>query len=74
MNNANPNASSPKGARTDSGGVLEKVQRTLPKRYRAERRFRLYGLMSIAIAVLFLVVLLISWLQRRVARQEREVA
>jgi phosphate transport system permease protein len=45
-------------ARTLAEQTMDKVNAGLKKRYRAERRFRLYGLLSISIAVLFLVILL----------------
>ncbi len=40
--------------------TAEAVQRSLRRRYAAERRFRLYGLTSICAAILFLVLLLAS--------------
>ncbi len=45
-------------ARTLAEQTMDKVNAGLAKRYRAERRFRLYGMLSISIAVLFLVILL----------------
>ncbi len=51
MNNSNPNA---------SAGVLEKVQQTLPRRYRAERRFRMVGIVAISLGLFFLVALFID--------------
>lgn len=41
-------------------GVAELVERGLKKRYRAERRFRIYGIISIASAMLFLAFLLLT--------------
>ena len=40
--------------------AIELVNRTLKKRYAAERRFRLYGLCSVVAAMIFLVWLLVS--------------
>ncbi len=40
--------------------ILDIVNRSLTKRYRAERRFRLYGLMAIVASLLFLSLLFIS--------------
>ena len=40
--------------------ILEIVNRGLSKRYRAERRFRFYGLMAIVVSLLFLSLLFIS--------------
>ncbi|HEY9079268.1 phosphate ABC transporter permease PstA [Magnetovibrio sp.] len=36
----------------------ERIQKGLAKRYRAEKRFRLYGIVAIAVAISFLVVML----------------
>ena len=57
MNNASQNipASAPKKERT-----LDIVNRGLSKRYRAERRFRLYGLLAIIASMVFLSLLFIS--------------
>ncbi len=41
-------------------GVAELVERGLKKRYRAERRFRIYGVISVASAMVFLVFLLLT--------------
>jgi phosphate transport system permease protein len=41
-------------------GVAERVERGLKKRYRAERRFRLYGIFSVGVAILFLAFLLLN--------------
>jgi phosphate transport system permease protein len=41
-------------------GVAELVERGLKKRYRAERRFRWYGILSIASAITFLIFLLLT--------------
>jgi phosphate transport system permease protein len=41
-------------------GVAERVERGLKKRYRAERRFRFYGVLSIASAIAFLIFLLLT--------------
>jgi phosphate transport system permease protein len=41
-------------------GVAELVERGLKKRYRAERRFRFYGILSIASAIAFLIFLLLT--------------
>lgn len=43
-----------------SSKTLEMVQASLPRRKRAERRFRLYGLLSIIAGLLFLVILFTS--------------
>jgi len=43
---------------TDSISKSERIQAGLAKRYRAEKRFRLYGIVAIAIAVSFLAVML----------------
>ena len=43
---------------TDSISKSERIQVGLAKRYRAEKRFRLYGIVAIAIAVSFLAVML----------------
>ncbi len=40
--------------------TIEIVNRTLAKRYRAERRFRLYGMLSILLAMVALAVLFVS--------------
>ena len=40
--------------------ILEIVNRGLARRYRSERRFRLYGLMAICVSLLFLSLLFIS--------------
>jgi len=40
--------------------ILDIVNRGLAKRYRAERRFRLYGLLAIVVSLLFLSLLFIS--------------
>jgi len=40
--------------------TLDIVNRGLAKRYRAEKRFRLYGLMAIAVSLIFLALLFIS--------------
>ncbi len=57
MNNAHPNGISParKKERT-----LDIVNRGLGKRYRAERRFRCYGLLAIVVSMVFLSLLFIS--------------
>ncbi|MBC7357862.1 MAG: phosphate ABC transporter permease PstA [Desulfacinum sp.] len=39
------------------GGIAAAVQRTLAKRYRAERRFRRFGMMAVVVGLLFLAVL-----------------
>jgi phosphate transport system permease protein len=46
--------------RKNPDGILEIVNRGLTKRYRAERRFRLYGLLAILASLLFLSLLFIS--------------
>ena len=50
--------------RKSNGGqrprTIDIVNRTLKKRYRAERRFRVYGLLSIFLAMAFLAILFIS--------------
>ncbi len=38
--------------------TMDKVNAGLKKRYRAERRFRMYGLLSVSVAVLFLAILM----------------
>jgi len=43
---------------TDSLSKSERIQAGLAKRYRAEKRFRLYGIVAIAVAVSFLAVML----------------
>jgi phosphate transport system permease protein len=56
MNNSNiPSSKEKKKERT-----LDIVNRGLSKRYRAERRFRLYGLLAIAASMIFLSLLFIS--------------
>lgn len=52
MNNGNDIPAKP--------GVAELVERGLKKRYRAERRFRFYGIVSIASAIAFLIFLLLT--------------
>jgi len=52
-NNPDPNKKHP-------ARILEIVNRGLTKRYRAERRFRFYGLMAIGVSLLFLSLLFIS--------------
>ena len=42
---------------TDQRSQAEIVRQSLKRRYRKERRFRLYGMTAIAIALLSLVVL-----------------
>ncbi len=42
----------------DTRRTMDQVNASLPKRYRAERRFRLYGLSSVVLGLLFLVILL----------------
>ncbi|MEE4261351.1 MAG: phosphate ABC transporter permease PstA [Desulfobacteraceae bacterium] len=58
MNNSTTTAASP--SKKHPARILEIVNRGLTKRYRAERRFRLYGLMAIMVSLLFLSVLFIS--------------
>lgn len=41
----------------DNQAAMTRVRRSLRKRYRAERRFRLYGIISIGIAMTLLVIL-----------------
>jgi len=43
---------------TNSTSNSDRIQAGLAKRYRAEKRFRLYGIVAIAVAVSFLVVML----------------
>jgi phosphate transport system permease protein len=57
MNNSTTNASPSK---KHPARILEIVNRGLTKRYRAERRFRFYGLMAIMVSLLFLSLLFIS--------------
>ena len=57
MNNTNNETySSPKRAER----TLDIVNRGLAKRYRAEKRFRFYGILAIAASLLFLALLFIS--------------
>jgi phosphate transport system permease protein len=56
MNDHNPSAQS--DHRTPR--AIEIVNRSLPGRYRAERRFRLYGLSAIIASLLFLAFLFVS--------------
>ena len=51
MNNSNP---------TTSGNTIDIVRRGLGKRYRAERRFRFYGLTAIILSLVFLSLLFIN--------------
>jgi phosphate transport system permease protein len=44
----------------DSTRTIDLVNRSLPRRYRAERRFRLYGVGAIVLSLLFLSFLFIS--------------
>lgn len=46
--------------RADARKAMDRVNAGLRRRYRAERRFRLYGLLSVASGLLFLGLLLIS--------------
>ena len=39
---------------------MDRVSASLPRRYRAERRFRAYGVLSVLAGILFLVILLAS--------------
>ncbi len=57
MNNSTTTASPNK---KHPARILEIVNRGLTKRYRAERRFRFYGLMAILVSLLFLSLLFIS--------------
>ncbi len=41
----------------DSRAAMAAVEASLPKRYRAERRFRMYGILSMALALVFLGIL-----------------
>ena len=59
MNNSTTNAS-PSPGEQHPARILEIVNRGLTKRYRAERRFRFYGLMAIVVSLLFLSLLFIS--------------
>ena len=56
MNDHNPSAQSDNRAPR----AIEIVNRSLPRRYRAERRFRLYGLSAIIASLLFLAFLFVS--------------
>jgi phosphate transport system permease protein len=40
--------------------AMDKVNASLPRRYGAEKRFRIYGLLSVVVGILFLVILLAS--------------
>jgi phosphate transport system permease protein len=57
MNNS---ADNPLSDRKNPARILEIVNRGLAKRYRAERRFRLYGLMAIVVSLVFLSLLFLS--------------
>ena len=57
MNNPNDNMSANSNRTTRT---IDIVNRSLSKRYRAERRFRLYGLSAIIASLLFLALLFIS--------------
>ena len=59
MNNSTTNAS-PGPGEQHPARILEIVNRGLSKRYRAERRFRFYGLLAILVSLLFLSLLFIS--------------
>jgi phosphate transport system permease protein len=50
----------PDAAPADSTRTIQIVKRGLKRRYRAERRFRLYGFVAIAVSILFLGVLLLT--------------
>lgn len=50
-------ASTPGGPGAPGEGISAKVQRTLRKRYNAERRFKAYGLIAIGLALSFLLYL-----------------
>jgi phosphate transport system permease protein len=43
-----------------TGGTMDIVNRGISKRYRAERRFRLYGVVAIVVSLLFLLILFVS--------------
>ena len=58
MNNSTVNDQHP--GRKNPARILEIVNRGLTKRYRAERRFRIYGLLAIIVSLLFLSLLFIS--------------
>jgi phosphate transport system permease protein len=62
MNNSS--APQPSGAGSDrppdGSRTIHVVTQGLPRRYRAERRFRAYGLAAIGLSVLFLGILLVS--------------
>ena len=45
---------------TDSLSNSERIQAGLAKRYRAEKRFRMYGIAAIALAVTFLAIMLVA--------------
>jgi phosphate transport system permease protein len=57
MNNASQNTTD---SATKKERTLDIVNRGLSKRYRAERRFRLYGLLAIIASMVFLTLLFIS--------------
>ncbi|MGA8281042.1 MAG: DUF3333 domain-containing protein, partial [Desulfobacterales bacterium] len=44
----------------DSTRTIDLVNRSLPRRYRAEKRFRFYGIGAIVLSLLFLSFLFIS--------------
>ncbi|MDH3915143.1 MAG: DUF3333 domain-containing protein, partial [Chromatiales bacterium] len=43
---------------------MDRVQASLRRRYRAEKRFRAYGLISVVVGILFLFVLMASILAK----------
>lgn len=45
------------GSQTDADVTMQRVRENLPRRYRAETRFKLYGVLSLFIALLALAVL-----------------
>jgi len=57
MNNSTKNV--PSNPKTPDR-ILDIVNRSLSKRYRAERRFRFYGLMAVVVSLLFLSLLFIN--------------
>lgn len=59
------NAKREKGAGSKTASrAMDKVHASLRKRYRAEKRFRAYGLISVVVGILFLVVLMASILAK----------
>lgn len=60
MNNMSNNSHDTSIADTSAGSTLDVVKSSLKKRYRSERRFRLYGLAAISLSLLFLSLLFLD--------------